>query len=46
MASKQGEYGGGEQFALGLPGAGFHFAEAAQSPEVLGEVVDEDLFGG
>ncbi len=46
MASEKGECGGCEQVAIGLPDAGFHFAKAAESPEVLGEVVDQDLFDG
>ncbi len=24
----------------------FHFAEAADAPEALGELIDQDLFGG
>lgn len=31
---------------IGLPGGGFHFAKTAETPEVVGELVDEDLFGG
>ena len=27
------------------PGAGFEFAEAADAPEILGELIDQDLFG-
>lgn len=29
-----------------LEGAGFRFAKAAHAPEVLGQFIDEDLFGG
>ncbi len=31
---------------FGCPGAGFQFAEAAHAPEMLGEFIDQDLFGG
>ena len=47
-AGQEGKQTGIDRFAdgIGCPGAGFHFAEAAETPEVLGEFIDEDFFGG